>query len=194
MNSIADDPVVPILRDLFRRASPKRYLHTLGVLTTATVFAERFSVDRRAARIAAAAHDIARELPVAEALARAADRRIALTPAEYRTPQAVHGALAADELRHSWGIDEPDILEAVRHHTFGAPQLGDVGLVLFASDYLEPGRRHVDPASRLRMIGGDSLPAVICAVIDHSRARFARLEEPTERLYARLSRTEWQRD
>jgi 2-amino-4-hydroxy-6-hydroxymethyldihydropteridine diphosphokinase len=51
----------------------------------------------------------------------------------------VHGPAAAARARHEGVVDE-ELLHAVEHHTFGHADWGDLGLALYAADFLEPGR------------------------------------------------------
>jgi 2-amino-4-hydroxy-6-hydroxymethyldihydropteridine diphosphokinase len=52
----------------------------------------------------------------------------------------LHGPAAAALLRRD-GVDDEELLQAVAYHTLGHAGFGDLGLALFAADFLEPGRR-----------------------------------------------------
>ena len=51
----------------------------------------------------------------------------------------IHGPAAAARLE-SDGVDDAELLDAVRYHTLGHARLGRLGRALFAADFLEPGR------------------------------------------------------
>ncbi|MDK2972758.1 MAG: hypothetical protein PWP23_2513 [Candidatus Sumerlaeota bacterium] len=51
-----------------------------------------------------------------------------------------HGLISAQEGRAVYGVEDREVLEAVAYHSTGAPNLGDVGLVLYVSDFAEPSR------------------------------------------------------
>ena len=53
---------------------------------------------------------------------------------------ARHGPAAAILLRRA-GVDDPELLHAVRWHTLGSAGFGLLGRALYAADFLEPGRR-----------------------------------------------------
>lgn len=55
-------------------------------------------------------------------------------------PKALHGPAAAIRLQDE-GIEDEDLLQAIRHHTLGAGGLQVLGLALYAADFLEPGRK-----------------------------------------------------
>lgn len=58
----------------------------------------------------------------------------------------LHGPVTADRLAAD-GIDDAELLDAIRYHTLGRAGLGLLGRALIAADYLEPGR-HADPVWR----------------------------------------------
>lgn len=51
----------------------------------------------------------------------------------------LHGPAAAELLARE-GVDDVSLLQAVRYHTLGHPDLDDAGRALYAADFLEPGR------------------------------------------------------
>lgn len=52
----------------------------------------------------------------------------------------LHGPAAAALLRRD-GVEDQELLQAVAYHTLGHAGFGDLGLALYAADFLEPGRR-----------------------------------------------------
>jgi 2-amino-4-hydroxy-6-hydroxymethyldihydropteridine diphosphokinase len=63
---------------------------------------------------------------------------LAAAAAEY--PQQVqHGPAAAEQLSAE-GVDDGELLEAIRYHSLGNSGLGILGRFLYLADYLEPGR------------------------------------------------------
>lgn len=65
-----------------------------------------------------------------------------LVPEEMaRLPAKIlHGPAAAERLRQD-GVRDEELLHAVAYHTLGHAGFGDLGLALYAADFLEPGRR-----------------------------------------------------
>jgi HD superfamily phosphohydrolase YqeK len=57
-----------------------------------------------------------------------------------RFPAALlHGPAAAARLE-SAGVDDQEVLDAVRYHTVGHADLSRIGRALYAADFIEPGR------------------------------------------------------
>jgi 2-amino-4-hydroxy-6-hydroxymethyldihydropteridine diphosphokinase len=51
----------------------------------------------------------------------------------------LHGPAAAARLEFA-GVDDREILDAVRYHTVGHADLARIGRALYAADFIEPGR------------------------------------------------------
>ena len=70
----------------------------------------------------------------------------------------LHGPVGAELLRHEDGLDDNEILDAVRYHTTGHPSLTELGLLVFISDKLEPNKIKSYPYQQeLRHIANESL-------------------------------------
>jgi HD superfamily phosphohydrolase YqeK len=77
----------------------------------------------------------------------------------------LHGPAAAARLEAE-GVDDAELLEAVRYHTLGRPGLGRLGRLLMVADYLEPGRpQHPGWRAMLRARMPEALDDVFAAVI-----------------------------
>ncbi len=105
--------------DAFVRArlKPSRYEHTLGVVELARELAWRYGENPRKAEIAAIFHDAFREKGSLE-----------------------HGHYAAERLKADFGVEDEDILNAVRWHTTGRPGMCLLEKILKIADLLESGR------------------------------------------------------
>jgi HD superfamily phosphohydrolase YqeK len=53
--------------------------------------------------------------------------------------KVLHGPGVARRLREE-GVEDEELLHALAFHTLGSPAFGDLGMALFAADFLEPGR------------------------------------------------------
>ena len=60
------------------------------------------------------------------------------------------------------GVEDPELLDAVRYHTLGHPRLGAAGRALYAADFLEPGR---DLRNEWRKELRDRMPMHMDAVV-----------------------------
>ncbi len=157
------------------RLSEGRYGHTLRVADTAEDLARTHGLDPDRARLAALLHDAAREIGEPErflGLAREFD--LPVGEPERQSPKLLHGAVAAELARRELGVEDNEILEAMRVHTVGRPGMGPLALVLYVSDKIEPARDYPS-VGRLRALSREDLRAAAAEslrrVITHNEGR-----------------------
>ena len=110
----------------------------------------RFGVDPYKVMLGTLGHDIYRAVSEQQLLEAATLSGIAVEPIEIRIPILLHGPLAAFRLQRDCGIDDKEILEAVRWHSTGWGNIDKVGLVVFLADKLDPVK--VEKAAKLKVV------------------------------------------
>lgn len=129
----------------------KRWEHSLRTADFAEILARQYSVSVELVRLAALSHDFARQQPEQVVLDWAGRDQVILSDFCLNHPVLLHGFASAWYLRTKYSIDNPSVLNAVRYHTTGHPALDKVGLVVFAADYMEPGRTHISDSERTEL-------------------------------------------
>ena len=122
------------------RLSEKRYGHTLRVADTAEALARVHGLDPALARLAALLHDAAREMEPEDYLRFAAAQDLHVGEPERQSPKLLHAPVAAELARRELGVEDEEVLEAVRAHTVGEPGMGPLALALYVADTIEPSR------------------------------------------------------
>ncbi len=107
--------------------------------------ASRHNVDSRKVELAALGHDLLRATPDRELLEQARATGHDVHPVEEQVPILLHGPLAAQRLRHLGIITDVEVLEAIQWHSTACPGMGNVGLVVFLADKLEPVKARRSP-------------------------------------------------
>ena len=138
------------------RLSEKRYGHTLRVADTAEDLARVHGLDADRARLAGLLHDAARETGPDEFLRLADEWELPIGEPERQSPKLLHGPVAAELARRELGIDDEEVLEAVRVHTTGKPLMEPLALVLYVADKIEPARDYPS-VGRLRALAREDL-------------------------------------
>jgi predicted HD superfamily hydrolase involved in NAD metabolism len=138
------------------RLSERRYEHTLRVADTAEDLALVHDLDTDRARLAALLHDAAREMGPEEFLNLADKWQLQVEDPERESPKLLHGPVAAELAKRELGVDDEEVLEAVRTHTTGRPGMGPLALVLYVADKIEPARDYPS-VGRLRRLAGEDL-------------------------------------
>lgn len=112
--------------------------HLRRVADMAERIAAAHGLDAERAAVAALAHDLARAFPARKLLSEAARLGTPVDPVERAVPVLLHGPVAADILAKDDGVEDPDLLEAVRWHSTAAPGIGPIAKVTFLADKLDP--------------------------------------------------------
>ena len=117
----------------------KRYIHTLGVIQSAKDLARRYGVDEDKAELAAIYHDYAKYRPLDEMEQIIKDYGL---PADLLTANTElwHAPVGAVLVQREAGVEDEEILSAIRYHTSGRAQMTELEKVIYLADYIEPGR------------------------------------------------------
>ncbi|CAA9488380.1 MAG: Hydrolase (HAD superfamily), YqeK [uncultured Rubrobacteraceae bacterium] len=166
--------------DLFarERLSAKRYGHTLRVADTAEDLARAHNLDPGRARLAALMHDAARELSPEEFLDLSLGWNLPVGEAERESPKLLHGPVAAELARREIGVEDEEVLDAIREHTTGRPGMGPLSLVLYVADKIEPARDYPS-VERLRLLAREDLRAAAAESLRRSIAHNEERGRPT---------------
>ena len=117
-----------------KRLSAKRYHHTLNVRRMAVKLAKRWGADPEKAALAALLHDTAKELPREEMLQILNDNAIMAENAQNRPSPVWHGICAAILAQTQWGVEDEEVLSAIRCHTTGKPGMSLLDEIVFLAD------------------------------------------------------------
>ena len=113
-----------------------RYQHTIGVAYTSAALAMRYGADIDDAFTAGLLHDCAKCIPTEEKFRLCEKHSIKLTDTEKANPALIHAKLGAYLAEHKYGVENHDLIEAIRTHTTG--ELREVYRELYRS--ILPGR------------------------------------------------------
>ncbi|MGI6117942.1 MAG: bis(5'-nucleosyl)-tetraphosphatase (symmetrical) YqeK [Bilifractor sp.] len=133
-------------KKLQKALTENRYRHTLGVAYTASALAMCHGSDLETAREAGMLHDCAKCMTNAEMRQLAIRKKIEISQFELEHPALLHSKLGVYVARDEYGISDIGILQAIRWHTTGKPDMSLLESIIFVSDYIEPNR---DKAPRL---------------------------------------------
>jgi predicted HD superfamily hydrolase involved in NAD metabolism len=138
------------------RLSEKRYGHTVRVADTAERLAQIHGLDPARVRLAALLHDAARETDPEEFLQLAEEWDLSVGEPERQSPKLLHAPVAAELARRELGVEDEEVLAAIRAHTVGEPGMGSLALALYVADKIEPARDYPS-VERLRRLAREDL-------------------------------------
>lgn len=117
-----------------------RYEHVLGVVETAKKLAALNGVSEEKAEIAALAHDVAKNLSKDKMKEIMTVSNIMLSDIEENNPNLWHSIIAPIEAKERLGIEDEEILDAIRWHTTGKVNMSVLTKIIYIADMIEPGR------------------------------------------------------
>ena len=122
------------VKDALRYLKPARRKHSLRVALMAVSVAGKYKIPENTAILAAALHDCAKNLDLSAP-------ELAGFVAPEDVPQPVmHQYAGAYLAEHTFGVEDEDVLNAIRFHTSGRPNMSNLEKIVFLSDMLEQGR------------------------------------------------------
>lgn len=148
----------------------KRYAHTLGVRYTAAALAMRHGCSIEQAQIAGLLHDCAKGYSDGELLTLASQYNLEISKAERKAPYLLHAKVGAYLAEHEYGVQEEEILNAIRFHTTGRPHMTMLEKIIFIADYIEPNRRMLDGLPQCRTLAFENLDMAMYQILENTLA------------------------
>lgn len=132
------EPVCDMEAKLKAMLTPERFIHSLGVRDAATELAKIFGADVKKAEIAGLLHDNAKNFP--DLIERASDLEAELDEFERENIALIHAKLGAETAKCEFGINDSEIIEAIKWHTIGKEDMTLLEKIIFVADLIEPNR------------------------------------------------------
>ena len=149
----------------------------------------RYGTEPDRGRIAGLMHDIAREMNDELLFDLAMADGSKMMSWERKRPVLLHGRAGAVILKIDFGINDSEVLEAVRNHVAGKPGMNLLSKIVFVSDFLEPTRVFIDPEQRNRIMSMDidsMLAEVLSMIFYHLKSDEKEIAPPSISLYKEL--------
>lgn len=146
--------------------SEDRYEHTIGVMYTAESLAMRYGVDMTKAAVAGLLHDCAKCIPNAQKLKICKKKGLEVSEMEERNPSLLHAKLGAYLAEEEYGIDDPEILNAIKWHTTGRPDMSMMDMVIYMADYIEPNRDKAPDLKEIRRLCFENIEEALYRVLE----------------------------
>ncbi|MGL4981641.1 MAG: bis(5'-nucleosyl)-tetraphosphatase (symmetrical) YqeK [Treponemataceae bacterium] len=142
---------IPLLTDnitiyLKKNLQEKRFAHSLRTANTCKRLAKKYGLDENTAYFTGLAHDICKNLLDTAVTELAQKDGNPIRDFEKAKPNLLHGRAGANLLQSDFGIQDKQILDSVRYHTFGAKNIGELALLTFIADKIEPERPQMTEA------------------------------------------------
>jgi len=122
----------------------KRYIHSVNVSKEAVRLAKKYGADTDKAAVAGILHDITKEFDVQKQLQIFDSGDIILTDVEKSTTKLWHAISGSVYIQTELGIDDTDIINAIRYHTTGRAGMSLLEKIIFLADFTSEERDYPD--------------------------------------------------
>ncbi len=151
--------------NLINSIGHERYLHSVRVMEEAVKLATIFNCDIQKAAIAGLLHDCGKFENEDELLKNAYDFGIIQRGVNIDNPALIHCALGAEIARKEFQIEDIDIINAIRYHTTGRPNMALLEKIVYISDYTEPERK-IPGMDGVRKLSYENLDLALLKAMD----------------------------
>lgn len=176
-----------ILKKLQKELDAERYQHTLGVMYTAASLAMCHGENIEHALIAGALHDCAKCIPGREKIKLCKKYNLEVTPVEEKNPSLLHAKLGAYLALKKYDIVDQDILNSIKSHTTGRPEMTLLEKIIYIADYMEPGRTELPNMAEVRTLAFKNIDDCLYRILEDSlvylKSRDLPIDIMTEKSY-----------
>ena len=113
---------------------------------------------------------------------------IELNELEKKKNSLLHSKAGACLAYEKYGIKDKEILDAIKYHTTGKPDMSLIEKIIFVSDFIEPGRTHSEKLPMYRMIAMADINLVCMNILkdtlDYLKSLNEEIDPLTEETYA----------
>ena len=125
------------------KMSLKRFTHTLGVVEMSEKLAKIHNADIEKCKVAALLHDICKEMDM-EYIKNICKNNFMneLSEEDLENNEILHGFTGAYYAKNELGINDKEILSAIKYHTVGKKNMTLVEKIVYIADAIEYGRNY----------------------------------------------------
>lgn len=146
-----------VLNWLEENVPNKRLKHILRVEDMSIALAEHYHLNTEKAAQAGLMHDLAKFFSPKRLLEMARSEGLELDEVYEANPHLLHADVGAIVARDEFGMQDPEVLDAIRNHTLGSPGMSLLSCVVYLADGLEPGRGDTPELEMLRQASHENL-------------------------------------
>lgn len=145
----------------------KRFNHSLGVMQTAVEMATHYGADVEKTAIAALLHDCAKNYKKSEMFELCERYNVQLDSISKSATGLIHGFLGAVIADKYYGVNDPEIYDAIYFHTIGKPDMSLITKIIYIADGIEPGR-HYEGVDHIRDMVYEDIDRALILQIDYT--------------------------
>jgi len=165
-NRYSRENLISIRKKLKKNLPEKRYEHSLGVEYTSACLAMVYGVDIQKAELAGLVHDCAKHFSDKELISLCRQAGIELTTSELDSSQILHAIYGPVLAKREYGIEDEEVLSAVRWHTTGKADMSLLDMIVYTADYIEPSRQRLERIDEFRKLAFSNLKLCVYKITE----------------------------
>ena len=152
-------------RKLQSALSLERYIHTMGVVKAAKKLAVLYNANMNKVSFAALLHDCAKDYPEDMKPRFCREYHVQLDDVAKKNTALIHQFLGAEVAKREYGVEDEEILDAIRYHTTGKPDMTLTGKIVFTADYIEEGRKKFSTLDEARKLAFEDIDKAVAFIL-----------------------------
>ncbi len=124
--------------------SKKRFNHSMNVAEACYSLAEEYGADKKRCYLAGLLHDVMKEEDKAIQQRMTVESGLAPDPSECNCPSLWHAVAGAVYVRDTLGIEDTEIIRAIRFHTIGCAEMSLLEKIVYLGDMISADRDYKD--------------------------------------------------
>ncbi len=157
--------------------SEKRFRHSVNVSKSAGQLAIKYGADVEKAKVAGMLHDIMKEKTPEEYEKLVQDFGVKLDEFQISAKKLLHAVIGSKYVEKVLGINDSDILNAVRYHTTGRSGMSKLEKIIFIADCISEDRDYKG-VDEMRKLADKSLDEAMLAGLKDSIEILTESEKP----------------
>lgn len=154
-----------VLETVKNSMSEKRFTHTLAVIKLAVELADNYGESSEWAKWSALLHDITKEQNKIEQLQIIKKSDIITDKVCLQNSRAFHGVTASIFARDKLGIENVEVLNAIRYHTTGRENMSMLEKIIYVADACSYERTYKQ-AEEIRKLAFENIDEAMLAILE----------------------------
>lgn len=165
----SNEPLVDMInKKLHYMLSPKRFEHTQGVAKEAVKLADTYGIDEKKAYLAGLLHDCAKDYSGKDKLRMCEKLGVEVDSIMINQSDLTHSFLGAVLAKDMFGIDDEDILNAIKYHTTGRAGMSNLEKIIYLADFFEPSRTYFEGINEIKEFAYTNLDKAVAFSLNHT--------------------------
>lgn len=166
-----------MIKEVKKNLSPKRFCHTINVVSIAERLGEYYGLKGEEVFLAALYHDYAKELPDNYLVEYVYKNELEHDLISDSNPYLYHGLVAAHICQSKGYINTLSLYNAIRYHTTGHIHLDLLGKLIFVADAVEVSRNY-QAVDFLRRLAFEDLDKACLEILERTVLFLKRYNKP----------------